>query len=827
MKTYISLFSSAGVGCYGFKQEGFECVVTNELLEKRMNIQKANQKAKYKESYVIGDIQEETTKLNIQKAIENFIKNEKMKKLDLDVIIATPPCQGMSVFNHKKKNELNRNSLVVESIKFIKELKPKFFILENVKTFLKTICTDVDELDKTIENAIMENLGGVYNIHSQIINFKDYGSGSSRTRTLVLGTRKDLSEVTPLDIFPEFESEKTLKEIIGYLPSLDSMGDICPNDIYHSFKKYNLRMLSWIKDIKEGESAFDNVDLEKIPHQIKNGEIIYNQNKTGDKYKRQYWNKVGPCIHTRNDILSSQNTVHPSDNRVFSIRELMLMMSIPIEFKWTNDTLSELNKMSLIDKEAFLKTNEMTIRHAIGEAVPTIIFNKIAKLINKSLSSIILTEKEIEVIIQNYKLYKFENLTKFIDENILNLNYINLFKIAELSNEQRQETAAYYTKQDICYSSISSLPDGRFFKKNVIRILEPSVGVGNFIPQLLKKYQNFDLEIYLCDIDDKSLEICKLLIKKFYKNENVKFYFLNKDFLIEKFENIRFDIIIGNPPYGKSKNNIYKMQSLNNNTTNLFSYFIEKAIQLGTFISLIIPKSFLNSPEYSKTRELIQEYSFKKIIDFGETAFNVKIETICIVFSTKQQSSNIIEIESYPKKSYYYKNQDYLLKNDFKSWLIYRDTFFDTIANKMEFNIFDVFRDRQITNKFLSTTLMEIRVLKSKNIGNLEVINIDKYDSFISEENAKKFQVYKFINQDNVVLVPNLTYYPRATFLPKNSIVNGSVALMFPKKEITAHDLEYFSSQEFQDFYRIARNFGTRTLNIDKNSVLFFGKIKQ
>jgi DNA (cytosine-5)-methyltransferase 1 len=42
--------------------------------------------------------------------------------------------------------------------------------------------------------------------------------------------------------------------------------------------------------------------------------------KNGDKYKRQYWNKVAPCIHTRNDILSSQNTVHPVDDRVFSIR---------------------------------------------------------------------------------------------------------------------------------------------------------------------------------------------------------------------------------------------------------------------------------------------------------------------------------------------------------------------------------------------------------------------------------------------------------------------------------------------------------------------------
>lgn len=73
---------------------------------------------------------------------------------DLDVLIATPPCQGMSVANHKKKDELKRNSLVVESIKMVDAIKPKFFIIENVRAFLKSICTDVDGKDKVIKEAI-------------------------------------------------------------------------------------------------------------------------------------------------------------------------------------------------------------------------------------------------------------------------------------------------------------------------------------------------------------------------------------------------------------------------------------------------------------------------------------------------------------------------------------------------------------------------------------------------------------------------------------------------------------------------------------------------
>ena len=45
--TYISLFSSAGIGCYGFKLEGFDCIATNELIARRLEIQKFNKKCKY------------------------------------------------------------------------------------------------------------------------------------------------------------------------------------------------------------------------------------------------------------------------------------------------------------------------------------------------------------------------------------------------------------------------------------------------------------------------------------------------------------------------------------------------------------------------------------------------------------------------------------------------------------------------------------------------------------------------------------------------------------------------------------------------------------
>ena len=38
------------------------------------------------------------------------------------MLVATPPCQGISVQNHKKKDEINRNSLVVESVEMVDKM---------------------------------------------------------------------------------------------------------------------------------------------------------------------------------------------------------------------------------------------------------------------------------------------------------------------------------------------------------------------------------------------------------------------------------------------------------------------------------------------------------------------------------------------------------------------------------------------------------------------------------------------------------------------------------------------------------------------------------
>lgn len=828
--TYISLFSSAGIGCYGFKLEEFECIATNELIERRLEIQKFNNKCKYESGYICGDITDGATKSALYNQISFWRKKEGISRVD--VVIATPPCQGMSVANHKKnENEIIRNSLVVESIKIIKKVNPKFFVFENVPAFMKTICTDIDGEHKSIAAAIESNLGQMYSYASRIINFKNYGACSSRQRTVVIGVSKDYAdEISPLELYPDLVKERTLREVIGDLKPLKEFGEIDEDDIYHSFRTYPEHMRAWISDLKEGQSAFDNVDDNKKPHRVVDGKIVINQRKNADKYTRQYWDKVGPCIHTRNDQMASQNTIHPCDDRVFSIRELMLMMTVPYSFKWVETDFNVLNNLSAEQKRAFLKKEEIKIRQSLGEAVPTVIFQSIANKIKSALKHPPLSTATINKLVSSNKLSEVDNLRDFIVKNPMNLSATTLGKVAELANTSRTDNAAFFTSKTLITEMMKALPDT---DQDTVRILEPSVGVGNFLPLIIKKFEGKRITLDVVDIDEHSLEFAELILRYYNIPDTCTINYIHDDFLLHNFEE-KYDYIIGNPPFFKMKSankllNIYRRHAINKSTTNICSFFLDKAINLGNYVALVFPKFLLNTPEFSPTRSYLSKKAVECIIDFGEKGFpGVLVETLAIFINNLSRPS-ITRVASITHGKYISQTQNYIFDEKLPFWIIYRDENFDSVCKKLDFNVFKVFRDRQITNKLLSST-GEIRVLKSRNISDdgEQIIDIEGYDSYISQNDASDLSVYSYLNSDGVYLTPNMTYKPRVIKKPKGCLINGSLAVLIPKKGVTPtkKQLAFFSTQEYRDFYQVARNFQTRSLNVDACSVFFYGLLR-
>lgn len=828
--TYISLFSSAGVGCFGFKKAGFECIATNEIIERRLQVQKFNKKCAFESGYICDDITTGDTK---QKIFDEITKWKKAGNDRVDVVIATPPCQGMSVANHKKaENEIVRNSLVVESIKIIGMIKPRFFVFENVAAFMKTGCTAPDGTIKAIGTVVSEELSDDYVITSRILNFKNYGSNSSRTRTVVIGVNKQLAEfVAPVELYPSYVKEKTLREVIGDLPALQ-WNEISDNDFYHAFRTYPEEMRCWIHDLKEGECAFDNEEIEKRPHQVKDGKIVVNQRKNGDKYTRQCWDKVAPCIHTRNDQLASQSTVHPSEDRVFSIRELMRMMTIPDDFKWVEFSFEQLNEMSEKEKRSIYKKEEIKIRQSIGEAVPTVIFYQIASNIKKIMHQNNLDTADINRLIEKYKLDDAESMITFIESNPENLGIATLARIAELTNSKRENNAAFYTNKYIVNEIFKELPD---LENDEVHILEPSVGVGNFLPFLYRKYEDKKkVCIDVVDIDIRNLKILKALVAKQGRPNNVELNYINADTLLYEFTH-KYDLVVGNPPFSKLKlvdAKKYLERNINKKTTNTFEFFLEKALGLSNHTVLIMPKSILNTPEFADTRSLLENMRIDCIQDYGENGFKgVLVETVCLFVSPNEKPGKTM-VQSLTKKISIEQKQKYITDSKYPYWIIYRNKMFDEISEKLSFGKFEVFRDRQITNNntYMDRNEQSIRVLKSRNINDdgSEIVDIPGYDSYIDNDSAKKLSVYKFFGDKTVYFTPNMTYKPRVMKNPGNVIVNGSVAVLIPKEsmELSEQQMKYFSSDEYRMFYQVARNYQTRSLNVDSTSVFFYGVLK-
>ena len=351
--TGLSLFAGAGIGETYLSQAGIDIIAANELVPRRADLH--NQI--YPDcSMICGDI---TNRDIFEKIISTC--NSK-----IDFIIASPPCQGMSVAGkNRKQSEMQndeRNYLFTHVVNAIKRLSPDYVLIENVPMLLKVKIKYAGKL-RSIEDILNLEFGEDYEIKGEVFDSADYGVPQTRLRAIIKMNRNGTTWEFP----KKNDNKVTVEEIIGHLPSLES-GE--KSDIkWHFARTHTAENVLFMKHTPTGKTAFSN-------------EVHYPKKKDGTRiigyessYRRIRWDVPSPTITIRNDCIASQRNVHPgrlledgtySDARVLSPLELMLLNSLPSDWNIPDDT------------------PEILIRQCIGESIPPLMVKEIVKMIGES-----------------------------------------------------------------------------------------------------------------------------------------------------------------------------------------------------------------------------------------------------------------------------------------------------------------------------------------------------------------------------------------------------------------------------------------------------------
>ena len=370
----LSLFANVGVAETYLDELGIEIKVANELEPKRA---KFYSHLYPKTNMIIGDITDE----KIRKVIVL-----ESKKNNVDFIIATPPCQGMSLAGKMDKFD-KRNQLIYYAIEVIKKIKPKYILLENVPQLLRTKIK-VDNVIISIPEYIHKELDDYYNFADEnIVSAKDYDVPQMRKRNIFLLSRKDMNYVWQV---PKKKKIITLREAIYDLPSVDPLLKEGLEETLKLFPDFLIK-----KENAEKVSRFHRPPMHAKKHVVAmmhtpsgctafDNKIFYPKKDDGTRvnghyntYRRFEWDKPARTITQNNGVISSLCCVHPgksyvkngevlySDPRCLTLYELFIVFSLPKD--WNVPDWSD----------------ERFIRRVVGEGIPPMLIkNIVAELVN-------------------------------------------------------------------------------------------------------------------------------------------------------------------------------------------------------------------------------------------------------------------------------------------------------------------------------------------------------------------------------------------------------------------------------------------------------------
>lgn len=344
--TCIDLFCGAGGLSLGFEQAGFDVLLAVDIDP----IHCATHEFNFPTTKIIcGDI----THLSWKK-LRNSIPG---KSHNIDVVFGGAPCQGFSMIGKRALDD-PRNLLVKHFARLVLEIKPKYFLFENVeglalnkhKAFLKEFCEE------------FQRNGYEIKLPYQILNAKDFGVPQSRRRLFILGNKSGLNRVEypnptvfSIDKIPQQDllikpEGPSAWDAIGDLPVIENYPELLERDwAYAEYGKPSFYATLMRGEARENDYGYQRVwDKNLLTSSLR----TKHTEKSKARFKSTPLGKIEPiskffkldpnglCNTLRAGTASdkgaftSARPIHPYIPRCITVREAARLQSFPDWFRF-------------------------------------------------------------------------------------------------------------------------------------------------------------------------------------------------------------------------------------------------------------------------------------------------------------------------------------------------------------------------------------------------------------------------------------------------------------------------------------------------------------
>jgi len=272
---FIDIFAGCGGMSKGFELAGFKCLGFVEFWQPAIDTHLKN---------CAGEL--------IGKDIIK-IENSEIEKFKgkVNVLIGGPPCQGFSMAGKRDPND-TRNRLFLEFVRFLRIIKPEYFVMENVQ--------GIGSMKNPDEESVLGEIFGYfkqvgYKVDCKVLDSSNYGVPEKRKRAIFIGNR-----INKENVFPGFKGKVFLKEVLD-LPYEEI------KDIQHIYTKVATKKAYKFSFVKPGGNYGT--------FRSNNRRLIFNGFA---------WT-----------ITKNGRYIHPVFNRLISIRESARIQSFPDDFVFT------------------------------------------------------------------------------------------------------------------------------------------------------------------------------------------------------------------------------------------------------------------------------------------------------------------------------------------------------------------------------------------------------------------------------------------------------------------------------------------------------------